>query len=98
MYNYTEVDDEIHMIGEKSKVTVKDKEVFLCCSLDEGKRVLVFSHECSDPIFTKLEEMTFDFSDVHVSHIFETKGKSERMDLLLSRVINCTDLSDNYSE
>lgn len=88
MYNYTDVDDEIHMIGEKSRVMVKDKEVFLCCSLDEGKRVLVFSKDEEEPSFTKLEEMTFDFSDVHVSHIFEPKGKSERMDLLLSRVFN----------
>ncbi|MEI2422560.1 hypothetical protein V6O07_19940 [Arthrospira platensis SPKY2] len=88
MYEYTEVDDEIHLIGEKSKVTVKDKEVFLCCSLNEGRRVLVFSEKEEEPFFTSLEEMTFDFSHTDVAHIFEPKGKSERMDLLLSRVFN----------
>lgn len=98
MYEYTEVDDELHILSDKSKVLVQDKEVFLCCSLNEGRTVLLFSTELEEPFFSKLEEMTFDFTDAHLSHIFAEKGKSERMDLLLSRVINCTDLSDNYTD
>lgn len=95
MYEYSDIDDEIHVIGTKSKIFYKGELALICCSLDEGREILLFCEKLPEAkegtVFCSLEELTFDFADSEYSHIFEEKGKSERMDLLLSRVINYTD-------
>lgn len=89
MYDYTEVDDEIHHLSDKSKIMYKDKEVLLCCSLNEGRKILMFVDDDQEPLFfCTLDDLTFDMKGCTLSHIFPKAGVSDRMDLFLSRIIN----------